>query len=199
MKFGLVKTSEALGVILAHSVKLEGRAIRKGRVLDKSDIDALLEAGVAEITAAELETGDLWENDAAEQLAQALKTDYLRLAETFTGRANLFAEKAGVLRVDEKKVAAVNAISEDVTLATLPDFAKVQTGQMIATIKIIPYGVAGSVLVQAVDAAKDDALYLRPFTKTSATLILTKTPGMNPQLLSKAEAVLRDRLALVDI
>ena len=47
-----------------------------------------------------------------------------------------------MLRVDAAAVAALNAVDPAITLATLPDFARVRPRQMVATVKIIPYGVA---------------------------------------------------------
>lgn len=191
MKFGSVPVDDALGAILAHSLDADGAKFRKGRVLSQDDIDALAEV-FDKITVARLEPGDVHENEAAKRLADALKGHNLGVAEAFTGRANLVAETAGVIRINAD-VAALNGIDEGITLATLPDYMRVSKGQMVATIKIIPYGVPGDLLKTAL-AANTKTLDLHPFKRTSASLILTETPAMKKSLSQKAETVLRKRL-----
>ena len=72
MKFGAVPVSEAEGAILAHGLKAEDRMFKKGRVLDRRDVDDLLAAGIAEVIAARLEEGDVGENKAARKIAEAV-------------------------------------------------------------------------------------------------------------------------------
>src|SRR5438270_11170302 len=69
MIFDEIAVSEAEGAILAHSVKLPGRALRKGRVLSADDVAALLDSGLAKVTAARLAEDELGEDEAASRLA----------------------------------------------------------------------------------------------------------------------------------
>ena len=62
----------------------------------------------------------------------------------FTGRANLFAQSAGVLVVDKDAVDRLNRVDEAITFATLSAYKPVVAGEMIATVKIIPFAVAKS-------------------------------------------------------
>ena len=196
MKFGSVPTREATGAVLAHSLNLGGEKFKKGRVLSEEDV-AHLSAYTDQITVARLETGDVSENEAARTLADTLKGENLSVAEAFTGRANLVAETAGVLRIGAD-VAALNGVDEAITLATLADYARVSKGQMTATVKIIPYAVHTSLLDQAI-AAASGKLELHPFKLNSASLILTETPSMKKSLSAKAETVLRARLEALRI
>ncbi len=59
------------------------------------------------------------EDDAAAAIAQAAGGEGVRTDVAFTGRCNLFAEKAGVLVVDRAHIDAMNRIDEAVTVATL--------------------------------------------------------------------------------
>ena len=56
---------------------------------------------------------------------------------------------------------------------------------MVATVKIIPYGVAGAAVARAADALGGGALRVTPFRPGPASLILTRTPGMKDSLLAK--------------
>ena len=72
MIFGPTPLDEAKGAILAHSLRLTGRVLKKGTVLDDDAIAALREAGKRDVITARLEAGDVPENEAADRLATAL-------------------------------------------------------------------------------------------------------------------------------
>ena len=56
------------------------------------------------------------------------------------------AVAAGLIRVTAAAIDAVNGIDEAVTIATLTDYAPVVEGQIVATVKIIPYAVNAAVM-----------------------------------------------------
>ncbi|MGR3474926.1 MAG: molybdopterin-binding protein, partial [Sulfitobacter sp.] len=85
MRFGPVPLSDALNATLAHSVAVAEGRLRKGRVLEQPDIDALSAAGIEEVIVARLDPGDIDENAGAAKLAQALCGPGLRMSNPFTG------------------------------------------------------------------------------------------------------------------
>jgi molybdenum cofactor cytidylyltransferase len=198
MRFGPVAPAEAEGAVLAHSMNLGGLRLRKGRPLSAADVAALAGAGVAEVTVARLDPGDVPEDAAAETVAKALAPDPAGLglsrSAPFTGRVNLFADGAGVLRVDAATVTALNAVDPAITLATLDDWARVRPRQMVATVKVIPYAVGAGPLAAAVGAARAGAIALHPFRPGTASLILTRTPGLKESLIQKGAAAVQARL-----
>jgi len=197
MKFGDTPLDQAVGAILAHNLKLGGRAFRKGRVLTAEDIAALRAAGLVSVVAARLEPGDVGEDEAANRIARRLAGVGITAAPAFTGRANLFAETAGLCRVDRAAVDRLNAIDEAITLATLEPDTVVAPKQMVATVKIIPFAVAGERLAACEKAVADAARLITvvPFAAKRAVLIQTELPGVKPSVLDKTVAVTRTRLA----
>lgn len=199
MRFGPVPLAEAEGAVLAHSLTADGLRLKKGRVLGAGDVSALRGAGVSEVTVARLDAGDLAEDAAAEAVAAALvpEGEAVSGSAPFTGRVNLFAAAAGVLRVDAAAVAALNALDPGITLATLPDLARVAPRQMLATVKIIPYAVPGETVARAVAGLGRSAgvVRLRPFRARRVSLILTRTAATKESLLTKGAAVVGARLA----
>ncbi|HRO13143.1 molybdopterin-binding protein, partial [Amaricoccus sp.] len=200
MRFGPVPVGQAEGAVLAHSLHEGALRMKKGRTLTAADLAALAAAGVAEVTVARLEPGDLPEDAAATAVARALAPDAaalgLSVSAPFTGRVNLFAETAGIVRVNEAAVAALNAIDPAITLATLADLVRVRARQMVATVKIIPYAVPRAAVERAVDClSAGEVLRVAGFRPGRATLILTRTPGMKPSLLAKGAAAVETRLA----
>ena len=140
MKFGEIPVAEAQGSILAHSMRLEGRRLKKGRVLTGDDVLAMQGAKVQSVTVAQPEASDILEDEAADRLAAALVPDPsaqgLWRSAPFTGRANIYAETLGVLNIDTDAVRALNGLHEALTLATLDNMTRVAPRQMIATVKI---------------------------------------------------------------
>lgn len=196
MKFGSVPVMAAEGGLSAHSVQHAEGKIKKGQLLLRADIEALVHSGVEEIVVAWLEAGDVHEDKAAAQIAEALVSNSIRADPAFTGRVNLFAESAGVLLVDEDAVARLNAIDEAVTLATLEPFARVTPGKMVATVKIIPYAAPKAAVEQAVALIKEagSPMSLAPFAPHRAGLVSTKVHGTRDKVLDKTARIIGERL-----
>ncbi|MBV9636507.1 MAG: molybdopterin-binding protein [Methylobacteriaceae bacterium] len=194
MKFGPVPVGESLGGIVAHAVRRDGLVLKKGDTVNASHVAALQAAGIGEIVVALLDPGDVGEDSAAKCLAERIAGQNLRVDRAFTGRANLFAESAGILCLDADMVARVNDVDEAVTLATLPAFRTVVAGEMVATVKIIPFAVAGAVLDGALAAAGGGRLSIAPFKPLAVGVVSTILPGLKTSVVDKTLRVLNDRL-----
>jgi molybdenum cofactor cytidylyltransferase len=197
VKFGEVPVATAEGAILAHSLKLGSAALKKGRVLSRPDIEAIAAAGVSEVTVARLDPGDVAENDAAERVAAAALGSGIAAAAPFTGRVNLHAEARGLLVFDPERVNHLNLVDEAITLGTLPPFAVVEPRQMVATVKIIPFGAPEAAVKDCIQAAIAEGPLLRvaPFQRLSVALVQTKLPGLKESILDKSRQVTEGRLA----
>ena len=193
MKFGPTPLEDAEGAILAHSLKLDGVSFRKGRLLSAADIARLASAGVGQVTAARLEADDVPEDRAAERIAAALQP-HLDAARTsrsapFTGRANLFAESAGLFRVSRALIDAANAVDPSITIATLHDATWVGPRQMTATVKIIPYAAperavgAVEALLRAAFAAEQKAAVVVVSAAIEAELAQLSDPAEKQEFL----------------
>jgi molybdenum cofactor cytidylyltransferase len=89
-------------------------------------------------------------------------------------------------------VAAVNAVDEALTLATLPTGTRVAAGTIVATIKTINYAVTGDALGAAIAAARP--LMVAAFRPLSIALIATTLPGTSAKVLAKLERVTAARI-----
>ena len=178
MKFGPVPLTQAQGAILAHSVALRKGRLRKGHVLTAEDLAAIEATGLQDVIVAQLEPGDVDENTAAARLAQAVLQPGagLKQANAFTGRANLIAEGPGVVTLDVAALEALNAVHPMITIATVPPFQQMAAGGLVATIKMISYGVPGAALEAACAAGEHAISYAQPTLKT-ATLIISQIEG----------------------
>ncbi len=196
MKFGSLPLDEALGGIAVHSIRKDKLVLKKGTRIGNAEVLALRAAGIEKIVVAKLEPGDISEDEAAQALANAAGGENVRVDEAFTGRANLFAEKAGVLVVNKAAIDRLNVIDEAITFATLPAFSMVAEGQMIATAKIIPFAVDNAAYRIALDAAKGANLVrVAPYRIRKVGVISTRLPGLADKVIEKTLRVTRERLA----
>ncbi|HXQ50135.1 MAG TPA: molybdopterin-binding/glycosyltransferase family 2 protein [Stellaceae bacterium] len=195
MRFGDTPLAEAAGAILAHSLKLADRTLKKGRVLTDADVAALAASGLESVVAARLEDGDVGENEAADEVARALAGDNVSLRRAFTGRANFYADAAGLCVVDRDAVERFNLVDETITLATLPPDALVRPKEMVATVKIIPYAVRRDAVAACARLAAAPVVEVAPFRARRVALIQTRLAGMKESILDKTVDATRDRLA----
>ena len=195
MKFGPTPIEEAEGAVLAHAVRIDGLALKKGDTLTRERRLALAAAGATSVLAARLEHGDVGEDDAALKLAKRLAGAHLRCSAPFTGRVNLFAEIAGLAIIDADAIDRLNAVDEAITAATLPPHSAVADGDMVATVKIIPFAVPGSTLKAAIEAlGSTGAISVKPFRPMRIGVVSTMLPGLKASVVAKTLRVLEARL-----
>lgn len=200
MKFGKIPVDNAFGAINAHSVSIPNRVIKKGARLTADDCADLMLAGISHVIAARLDDDDLHEDDAAERIAQAAAGDHARTDPPFTGRANIFAEAAGILQVDAAAIDAVNGLDPAITFATLPAFAAIEKGRMIATAKIIPFAVSQAKVdaAEKVLAGSQPAVSVAPFHPKNIAVLSTTLASLKPSVVDKTVKVLAERLAIAE-
>jgi molybdenum cofactor cytidylyltransferase len=197
MKFGAVPVAEALGATAVHSIRQADLVLKKGTLIRAEEIAALQAAGVKEIVVSRLEPGDVSEDEAAADIAAALKGDGVRLDRAFTGRCNLFADRAGVLVVDRDAIDRLNRVDEAVTAATLAAYKPVVEGEMIATVKIIPFAVTAAARDKALAEASRAKPVIRvaPYTIKKVGIVSTLLPGLAPKVIDKTLKITEARIA----
>ncbi len=192
MKFGPVPVADAEGTYLAHTHRLEDGALKKGRRLSADDVARLVRSGVDTVVAARLEDGDVHEDAAAARIGAAVAGAHVEIDDATTGRANLFADARGIFVVDRDGVDRLNTIDPAITFATIEPDRIVEPGDMIATVKIIPLGVADSHVAAA--EAIGALVRVAPLARRSAALVLTTLPGVKDKQLERAEQSQHQRL-----
>jgi molybdenum cofactor cytidylyltransferase len=197
MKFGRIALDAAEGAILGHGTGAGKRRFKKGHRLAAGDIAALRQAGIAEIFAARLEADDVPEDEAAATLAAACAGTGVRVAQAFTGRANLYAESAGLALIDAERLDRLNAVDEALTIATAPPFALVEPGQMLATVKVIPFAAPRRAVETCAEFARAGGplVSLAALQSRNVGLVMTRQADTKPSILEKTERAVADRLA----
>src|SRR4051812_33211993 len=196
MKFGPASPADAVGGVTVHTLRQGGLVLKKGTTIGPAEVEALAKAGVGQVVVVRLEDGDVSEDVAAASIAQAVAGDGVNVERAFTGRANLFAARAGVLVVDRAAVDRINGVDEAITFATLAAYKPVVEGEMIATVKLIPFGVEAKLRDAAVAAATGSSvLRVAPYTIKRVGIIPPLLPGLAPKVVEKTLRVTAERLA----
>jgi molybdenum cofactor cytidylyltransferase len=195
MKFGAVTPKEAVGATAVHTIRQDGLVLKKGTLIGPVEAAALEAAGVHDIVVARLESGDVSEDVAAADIATAIAGEGVHVDHAFTGRANLFAQTAGVLVVEKDAVDRLNRVDEAITMATLSAYKPVVAGEMIATVKIIPFAVAAAARDKAVAAATKPLVRIAPYRIHKVGVVSTLLPGLSPKVIDKTLKITAERLA----
>jgi molybdenum cofactor cytidylyltransferase len=198
MKFLRLPLIEASGCVLAHNlIDSRGcRILKKGAVLTDRDVCHIAEFGREFIYVAKLEHGDVGEDEAARRVAAAVAGPGVFSPRAASGRANLKAATAGLLRVNVEAVDRLNQIDDGITVATLATHSFVRAAQMVATVKIIPFAVAD----KAVKAAEEYSLSAAPIISVQALparkvgLLVTAHQSQHRRIAAEFAPALQARL-----
>lgn len=193
MQFGPFPLSDALGIRLAHTIRLAGKTLRKGRALTTGDIEALNAAGIQHVVGALLAADEIDEDTAAAAGAACIAGLNVAAQPASKGRCNLKATEDGLLVVDASGVDVLNAMDEALTLATLRPNALVRRGDVVATVKTIPFAVAQRTL-DSWRTCNAPRLRVQPFIARKVALVMTSSSATSRKLLDSTEAVTRARV-----
>jgi len=194
MKFGAVAPKDARGSTAVHTIRQGALVLKKGTVIGAAEIAALEAAGIKDIVVAQLEPGDVSEDVAAAEIAKKVAGEGVHIDRAFTGRANLFAQNPGVLVVDKDAIDALNRVDEAITFATLPAYKPVVAGEMIATVKIIPFAVGKGARDAALAGIKKPLIRVAPYRIRKVGVVSTVLPGLAPKVIEKTLKVTAERL-----
>ena len=196
MQFGRTPVADAAGGILAHSVKYSSINLKKGAVLSTEDISLLARAGCESVVIARLEETDLDENEAARRIAVCISGENTGSQRPSAGRNNIISEASGVLVYEAAELDRFNLVSEAVTIAALLPYSVVASGQAVATIKIIPYGVDEQIIrrIEQMHPHLPPLLRVTVFNELDIGLVQTFYQGMKQTILDKTRKILDERL-----
>jgi len=195
MEFGIIPVQSARGAILAHSLTVRDGVLKKGLVLDDEAIARLTDNDIDSIYAVRLAATDIHENEAAEMIAKKLAGENVRVEATTSGRANLFAGQSGVVEIAADTINRLNRLDESLTVACLMPFERVEKGQMLATVKIIPYAVSKTVMDKGLAVIGDTLpVAVQAFASKRVGLIITRLENTKQSLVDKTEEVMLERI-----
>jgi hypothetical protein len=145
------------GSVLARDIVVGGQRWTKGRRLSDADLAAWAaepSLGVGPVTVIVLQDGDLHEDDAALRLADAVAGRGLTRRGPTQSRVDLIAEHDGVLHVRAAALERLNRL-DPLEVFTRLDGSIVAAGDLVASVKVAPHVVEGSVVAAGARIAGD--------------------------------------------
>jgi hypothetical protein len=169
------------GAILLAPVTLADGALRKGTRLDGAlgaTLVAAARAGTLEqpIRLGWPEPGDLHEDEAAERLAAAAAGDGIERRPLRQSRLDLVAKWDGVVHVRTDRLLRLNAI-DSLEVFTLFHGQAVETGQVVASVKVAPHLIPGIIVDRGVAIAQEAGplLEVRPYQQAEVGAIAAES------------------------
>ena len=195
MSLKKVKVEEALGMVLAHDIteiipgKKKDVAFRRGKVIEQSDIEKLLDLGKRHLYAFNKgEAKGVHEEEAGMRIAQAVMGDHMELTSPKEGKVSIKSTVNGLFYVDEKHLYEVNRI-KDILLSTVPNRYPVKPGNVVAAAKTIPLYIAEKELKKVERVAEKGVFSISPFKHLNMGLIITGSEIYDGRIQDGSEAV----------
>jgi len=199
VKFGRVPIEDAEGAILVHTIKADGTTIRKGAILGSANLARIKAAGFPNLMVARLEDDDAGENDAASAIAAAAAGANVTSSIAANGRCNLASGTHGLALIERNRIDALNALDEGSTVATIEPYGLVQPGDLLATVKIVPFALSKSSVDRGIEAAStpEPVISVAAFAPKRTGLLQTVLPGARMSLVKKMVHATQTRIDLL--
>ena len=175
----LMRTEEAVGQVLCHDItqiipgKVKGPVFRKGHVITAEDVPVLLSVGKDHVYIWENNENMLHENDAAQILYELCRGSNMHPSDVKEGKIELIADCDGLLKIDRKKLQAVNSLGEMMIASRHGDFP-VKKGDKIAGTRVIPLVIEKKKMERAKEAAPGGEISrILPWQKRKAGIVTT--------------------------
>ena len=139
----IIKTVDAEGAVLCHDITqiikgvTKDTVFKKGHVVRKEDIPALLSVGKDNLYIWENDDNMLHENEAAEILCSLCINDHMNRTGPKEGKINLSADCHGLLKINREALKTVNSFGQ-MMIASIHSNFPVYKGDKIAGTRIIP-------------------------------------------------------------
>ena len=191
-----VEVRHSAGRLLFHPIfRSSGKKLMaKGHLLSDEDIRLLGAEGLERIWVAELEQGEVGEDQAANVIAAELSCGSLEIRMVAGGRANLMATENCCVLVDDLLLRDINQ-SGHVAVATNPNFTFARAGQRVAVVKTTPFAVTQEAMdgTLGVLRARGPLLQGRPI-RQPVVAVLYSDPLQGERARALFEGILTTRL-----
>jgi molybdenum cofactor synthesis domain-containing protein len=189
-----IKVENAVGLTLAHDITevipglKKDAAFRRGKIIQASDIEKLLDLGKGHIYVTEGNEKEIHEDEAARRMATAAMDGNMDIAPAKEGRINIIANTDGLVIVNKRLLSKMNRIT-NVLFTTVPDSYVVKAGDLVAATRIIPLYISEELLSQAEELARQGIVRILPFTSMKAGLVVTGTEVATGRILDGSARV----------
>ena len=200
----LMKTTEAVGQVLCHDITqiipgvTKDAVFRKGHVIREEDIPVLLSVGKDTIYIWENDENTLHENDAAQILYELCTSENFAPTPVKEGKIELIAQCDGLLKVNRKKLYAVNSLGEMMIAGRHGNFP-VKKGDKVAGTRIIPLVIPKEKMEQAKTAGGTEPVFrILPYHHKKVGIVTTGNEVFYGRIQDTFTPVIEKKLAEFD-
>ncbi len=175
----LMRTEDAVGQVLCHDITqiikgvTKDAVFRKGHVIREEDIPVLLSVGKDHIYIWENDENMLHENEAAQVLYEICKNEHLHPTPVKEGKIGIISDCDGVLKVNRKKLNAVNSLGEMMIAGRHGNFP-VKKGDTVAATRIIPLVIEKEKMERARTAGGTEPVFtILPYVHKKVGIVTT--------------------------
>jgi molybdenum cofactor synthesis domain-containing protein len=201
----LVKTKEAVGLILCHDITRIIRgvekkvAFKKGHVVKEEDIPTLLSLGKDHLYVWEKQPGMLHENEAASILISICQGENMEKSAVHEGKIELLATCDGLFWINREVLQKVNAIP-DIMIATRHSHFPVKKGETLLGTRVIPLLIEEEKMLEVKKIAENTPITrVLPFTAKKVGLVTTGNEVYYKRIEDTFTPVIKDKLAQYQI
>ena len=169
-----------MGLVLAHDIteiipgEKKDVAFRRGRIIEKGDVERLLDLGKSHIFVTDGREREVHEDEAGRRIATAAMDGNMELTPAKEGRINIMSKVNGLVAVNRPRLDEINRI-KDVLFTVVPDRYPVKPGDIVAATRIVPLYISESLLQQAEGVGRKGIIRILPFARMSVGLVVTGT------------------------
>jgi len=176
MKARAIDVRQSVGRVLLSTI-FHGsgkKLLPKGHRIQGEDVLILQAEAMNDVWVAELEEGEISEDEAVTQVASQIGNGSLEIRLADGGRANLFTTEPSCVLVDSDLLKQANAI-DGLVIATSHNFSYASGGQRVSTIKSAPFVVTKAELESLLSllAEKGPILQARPIRGPEVAVLYT--------------------------
>jgi molybdenum cofactor cytidylyltransferase len=168
-------------------------------MISNDDVRLLESEGMRQVWVAELEEGEVDEDDAVQQVTSLIACGAVEIRMAVGGRANLIATEDCCILIDDELLKQINCTAS-IVIATAQNFGFCRAGQRFATVKSAPFAVAQPELAALVSILQErgPVLQARPIRQPSVGVLYTD-PSTGDLARQLFENVTRERLKRLGI
>ncbi len=197
----VVKTEEAIGMVLGHDIteivpgEFKGVAFKKGHVIQESDIERLLRIGKEHIYIFELNEDELHEDEAAITLGKLICGEGVKFAAPKEGKIDLKAEYNGLLKINRDLLDEINDLG-DICLATIHGDRTIEEDGLIGGCRVIPLIIKREQIDAAEKMLKEHGpiFQVKSFKELNTALIVTGSEVYKGRIEDKFGPVIEKKL-----
>ena len=194
-----VKVEDAIGMSLCHDLTamydgFKGALFKRGHVIQKEDIEKMLDIGKKTVFVWEENAGEIHEEDCARRMSEAVPVKGAHYTEISEGKTLLMADFEGLFRVNTGLLKKINSIG-DITVSSIPDHYPVKAGDRLASMRIVPLVTKEEQIIEYERLCKDEKLFeILEYNYKKVGVIVTGSEIYKGRIKDKFEPVVREKL-----